>query len=215
MKQHTDEWFAEKAGKIGASSIYKIMAGGKGLTRKKYIYKLALERVTGCYITDYQCADMDRGNELEAEVRQAYEERMLTPVIEVGWIPHPTIPNTGASPDGLVGEDGLVEIKTRAYHIQIDFFNDGKIPGECMKQTQWQMSCTGRNWCDYVSYMDEPEEIKDKISDELQMKIVRVKRNPAQIKEIAEAVKHGLADVEELAERLSKKGMINELRGTE
>ena len=133
IEQGTEAWFDMKAGVISASNISKVMAGGKGITRTKYLYKLALERITGKYIHGYKSAEMERGNELEEIARQAYEEKYMTPVEQTGFVFHPSIPRAGASPDGLVGDDGLIEIKTREYHIQLDFIRDGKISDANMR----------------------------------------------------------------------------------
>ena len=205
IEQGTPEWFAVKAGKASASNASKITAGGKGITRSKYLYKLALERITGHYIHGYKGADMDRGNEMEAQVRQAYEERMFTPVKESPFIDHPHIPNAGASPDGLVGKDGLIEIKTREYHIQLEFVRTKKIGDAALKQMYFQLACCPeRKWCDYVSYMAGDEEMLKNMPEYLLMQIVRVERDDVKIKQLEAAFRQADAEVEALVDELRR-----------
>ena len=204
IAQGTEAWLQQRAGKISASNISKVMAGGKGITRGKHIAKLALERITGSYIPDFKFSDADRGNILEPKARQKYEEINFVGVELEGFVVHPNIPNSGASPDGLVGDDGLIEIKTRDYHIQFDFIRTGTISDENMKQMQFQMAVTGRKWCDYVSYMAVPEELEDKIPEHLLIKTVRVERDDQMIKQIEAAVRQADAEIE---------AMVKELKG--
>lgn len=198
IKQGSSEWFRMKAGKFSASNMGKLTAGGKGITRKKYLYKIACERISGEYIHTHQTSDMERGNELESVARQAYQELTMEPVETAEFVIHPDIPYAGASPDGYVGDDGLIEIKTRAYHIQLDFILGKQgISGANMKQMQFQMACTGRDWCDYVSYSSE-------VPKNQKICIVRVKRSDEEIKQLEGAVRRANDEVEEIVKALKE-----------
>lgn len=150
--QGSDEWLQIRAGKITASRISDMMAAGSGLTRQKYQYQLVVERMTGKPINGFKSAAMQRGNDLEPEAREAYEFANLVDVQLSGFIDHPTIDNAGASPDGLVGDDGLVEIKCPDLHTHIGYILSAKVPTDYFLQMQWQMAVTGRQWCDFYSY---------------------------------------------------------------
>lgn len=208
IEQGSSEWLTLKAGKISASNICKVMAGGQGITREKHLEKLAYERLSGQYIQEYKSADMERGNILEEEARIAYEFIHDKQVELAGFLIHPNIPNAGASPDGLIGGDGLIEIKTRDSHIQRKFVKDGKISDANMKQMQFQMAVTGRKWCDYVSYLNIPGDeeqrriIEEKISNKVKMKVVRVERDDVKIKEIEAAVRQADAEIEKIVKEL-------------
>lgn len=161
MEQRTEEWFSARLGKVTASRVADIVAktkSGYSTSRANYMAELLCERLTGKQGDFYQNAAMVWGINTEPEARAAYEAETGNLVKEVGFIPHPTIENAGASPDGLVDHDGrcdgegLVEIKCplTATHINTLMSND--VPSNYFVQMQWQMACTGRQWCDFVSY---------------------------------------------------------------
>ena len=205
VEQGSKQWFRMKAGKISASNMRKLTAGGTGKTRRRYLSKLAIERITGEYIHGYKNKHMDRGNELEAQARQEYQERKFVEVKQTDFVEHPDLENFGASPDGLVGDDGLIEIKTRSPHIQIDFIRGNKsISGANRKQMMAQMMCTGRKWCDYISYISIEDEARPKLPSKLNMKIVRVERDEKEIKRLTEAVKEGNRDIEKMIEEIKE-----------
>ena len=118
-------------------------------------------------------------------------------VAEVGFIDHPAIAMAGASPDGLIGSDGLIEIKCPNSATHIATLRGSEIDGKYVKQMQWQMACTGRAWCDFVSF--DP-----RLPDELQLHIRRVQRDPAMIVEMETAVRAFLAEVDEEISALRK-----------
>jgi hypothetical protein len=136
------------------------------------------------------------GTEIEPQARLMYEFMTDNDVEEVGFIVHPGIPDAGASPDGLVGDDGLVEIKCPNTATHIDYLLTSTIPDKYIKQMQFQMACTARGWCDYVSF--DP-----RMPMNLQIKIERVTRDEALIIGIEEAVKDFLAEMMDKLERLS------------
>ena len=154
--QRTSEWFEERIGKITASRARSAMdftkAGKEGADRKKLRRSLAGERITGKPAYVPVNFAMARGTELEPEARAKYEEVTGTKVEETGFWPHPTIACAGASPDGLIGEDGLLEIKCPMLETHIGYVEDGIVPEDYKPQMTLQMASTGRKWCDFVSY---------------------------------------------------------------
>ena len=153
-EQGTPEWFAARAGIPTASEFSTVMMklgprGGVPLTRQKYLYQLAGQRLTGNVEEGYTNANMERGHQQEAEARALYEMATDNVVQQVGFL---RLGSMGASPDGLVGEDGAVEIKTAFAHIQIARLLQGTIPPEHVAQVQGVMMVADRQWCDFVSY---------------------------------------------------------------
>ena len=192
--QGTDEWFASKLGKVGASRIADVMAEGKGATRRAYMMELLCQRLTGRYAESYTSPAMQWGIENEALARVEYEKRTKTTVLQTGGFPHPTIPNSGASPDGLVMDwdkiVGLVEIKCPNTSSHLDFLEDDKIPRRYQLQMTWQMICTEQTWCDYVSY--DP-----RMPEKYCMKIKRFELDEKLACDITEAVVQFLSELDE------------------
>ena len=155
MDQRTEEWFEARLGKVTASRIADVCArtkNGYGASRKYYMDDLRIERITGRPASTFSNAAMRWGIDQEPQARLIYELVSGVTVEEVGLIDHPEIAMTAASPDGLVGDDGMIEIKCPNSATHAQFIEDQKIPGKYMKQIHWQMECAGRNWCDFVSY---------------------------------------------------------------
>jgi putative phage-type endonuclease len=155
MEQRTDEWYAARLGKVTASRVADVVAktkSGYSSSRANYMAELVCERLTGKQGDFYQNAAMAWGTNTEPMARAAYEAVEGALVVEVGFVSHPTILMAGASPDGLVGDDGLVEIKCPNTATHIDTLLDKEAPSKYVNQMQWQMACTGRAWCDFVSY---------------------------------------------------------------
>jgi putative phage-type endonuclease len=156
IEQGSDEWFALKLGKVSASRISDVMAKGKGnapsVTRANYAAQLMLERVTGQKQETYSNAAMQWGVEQEPLARLAYSLHIEAEIEEVAFIDHPFILRSGASPDGLVGTDGMIEIKNPNTATHIKWALAGEVPPEHVLQMQWQMACAGRQWNDFVSY---------------------------------------------------------------
>jgi len=150
MEQGTDEWFAARTGMVTASRLADVL-GTKG-KRKKYAEQLARESIQGFRVVTEPNEYMIWGVETEPEARNAYEARSGSLVDLAGFVIHPTIKRSGASPDGLVGEDGLVEIKCPTTKTHQTTLDDYAVPSKHLPQMQWQMACTGRKWCDFVSY---------------------------------------------------------------
>lgn len=153
--QGSDEWLAVRIGRITASRMADLSAktkSGWGASRANYAAELLCERLTGCAAQRFTNAAMVHGVEQEPFARQAYAERHGVDVYEVGFIAHPEIERAGASPDGYVGDGGLVEFKCPNTATHIDTLLRGVVPDRYVLQMQFQMACAGRDWCDFVSF---------------------------------------------------------------
>lgn len=193
MDQRSAEWFAARLGKATASKIADIMATtktGYAATRKNYAAQLICERLTGTPTEGFTNAAMQWGTDNEAEARDAYRIYRLCEVTEIGFVDHPTIDMAGASPDGLVGEDGLVEIKCPNSATHIETLRTKAVPAHYAKQMFWQMACTGRKWCDFASY--DP-----RLPEEMRLIVIRLHRCDDTISEMEAEVSKFLAEVEE------------------
>jgi putative phage-type endonuclease len=160
MEQRSPEWFAARLGKITSSRISDMLAGGKGLTKARYAAQLAAERMTGKPAREsFKNAAMDHGTQFEPMARMQYEIRNGVMIEPCGFIDHPLLPRCGCSPDGLVGSDGIVEIKCPDTHTFINYKLSGEIPTDYKLQMTWQLACTQRQWADFVVFdPDLPEE---------------------------------------------------------
>lgn len=191
-EQRSEEWFAERLGKLTASRVADMMArtkSGYSTSRANYAAELVLERLTGTRVEGFTNAAMQWGADKEPDARAGYEFRTNSTVELVGFVPHPLIPMSGASPDGLVGDDGLVEIKCPIPATHMDTLSADSIADKYVLQMQWQMACTGRQWCDFVSY--DP-----RFPQEMALFIRRVPRDAKRIAEIENEAVLFLNDVE-------------------
>jgi putative phage-type endonuclease len=154
LEQGTPEWFEVRAGIVTASRAKDLMAEGQGKTRLAYMYQLIGEVMTGEPVQVFKGNEhTERGHQMEPIARQLYCERTKSDVIETGFIRnHDQLGGAGYSPDGLVGEVGAVEIKSRLPHIQAELLDTGKIPRDALLQMQFGMWVANLKWCDYVSY---------------------------------------------------------------
>ncbi len=197
--QGTPEWLAERLGYVTASRISNVLSKGKGLaeslTRKKYLYQIIAERLSNQPQESYTNSSIQWGTETEPLARLAYESETCNFVTEVGFVKHPTIEWTGASPDGLVGDDGLIEIKCPNTSTHIDTLLNDTIDKAYVYQMQWQMECTGRAWCDFVSY--DP-----RIGESNALKVIRVNRDNELIKTIKKSIAEFLAEIETIIKKL-------------
>jgi len=200
MEQRTEEWFAARCGKVTASRVADIIAKtktGYSASRENYLAQLVCERMTGKPTESFTNAAMLHGTETEPFARAAYEADKDILVQEVGFVVHPTIAGAGASPDGLVGDYGLVEIKCPNTATHIQTLLDQKVPDKYNIQMQWQMACTGRQWCDFASFDPRMEE-------GLQLFIKRVEYHPLYVAELEKEVINFLMDVEDKIRKLNK-----------
>lgn len=196
--QGSPEWFAQRLGKVTASRLVDVLAkvrSGEAASRAGYRAELVAERLTGKQQEGFTNAAMKWGTECEPLARAAYEAEFGLLVEEVGMIPHPTIAMAGASPDGLVSIDGLIEIKCPETKSHIDTMLSGEAPAKYIPQMQWQMACTGRAWVDFVSF--DP-----RMPADMQMFVRRVLRDDNLIREYEAEVIRFLAEVDETVSRL-------------
>ena len=199
IEQRTEEWFAARLGKVTASRVADVIAKtktGYSASRENYMAQLVVERLTNTKAESYTSAAMMHGVEQEPFARAAYEAAQGVMVEEVGFVPHPTIEWAGASPDGLVGDDGCVEIKCPNTATMIETLLSQKVPGKYITQMQFQMACTGRKWCDYVSF--DP-----RMPAKAQMFVRRVDRDDEYIAEIEAEIVKFLAEVESQVQKLN------------
>lgn len=155
VEQGTPEWFAARLGNVTASRVADVIAktkSGYSASRENYMAQLICERMTNTVAESYTNAAMQWGTETEPLARAAYESIADVLVDEVGYVQHPRIERAGASPDGLVGLFGLLEIKCPNTATHIDTLITEQVPTKYITQMQWQMVCTGRAWCDFVSF---------------------------------------------------------------
>lgn len=200
LVQGSDEWLAARLGSVGASRVADIIAKtktGYSTSRANYAAELVCERLTGSAAERFTNAAMAWGTEKEPEARAAYEFMRNVDVQVVGLVKHPIIPNSHASPDGYVGDTGLIEIKCPISATHIETLLSGKIADKYIVQMQWQMACTGAAWCDFVSY--DP-----RLPAHLQMFIKRVPADSARIGELESEVKGFLAEVDDTIAKLGK-----------
>lgn len=193
IQQGTPEWFKQRLGKVTASKVADVVARTKtgwGASRANYAAQLIVERLTGIALESFINAAMQWGTETEPQARAAYSFFTDHTVVEVGFIDHPAIVMSGASPDGFVGDDGLIEIKCPNTATHIDTLLGEEIDGKYIKQMQWQMACTRRKWCDFVSF--DP-----RLPTDLQLKIIRVERDGALIADLEDDVRMFLKEVDE------------------
>lgn len=198
MEQGSAEWHAARLGKVTASRVADVVArtkSGWGASRKNYMAELVAERLTGIPAAGFTNAAMQWGTETEPLARDAYVFFRDMAVTEVGFVQHPTLEMSGASPDGLVGDDGMVEFKCPNTATHIDTLLTEAIPGKYITQMQWQMACADRQWCDFVSF--DP-----RLPEDLRIFVQRVDRDDARIAELTDEIGVFLSEVDETVVRL-------------
>lgn len=203
MEQRSDEWFAARLGKVTASRIADVMSrtkAGYGAGRANYMAELICERLTGARQEGFSSAAMQWGTDTEPRARAWYSLIADADVSDVGLVDHPEIAMSAASPDGLVGDRGLIEIKCPNTATHIKTLTGEKIEGKYLLQMQWQMACTGRDWCDFMSF--DP-----RLPDELQVWTRRVDRDGDRIAEIETEVRAFLAELDETVATLRARYM--------
>ena len=197
--QGTEAWHALRLGKVTASCVADVEAKTKtayAASRANYLAEIVLERITKTRAEGFTSAAMQWGTDQEPVARQRYEFANECEVLEVAFVDHPRIAMTGASPDGLVGDLGLVEIKCPNSATHLETLQSGAVPARYVTQMMWQMASTGRAWCDFVSF--DP-----RFPAEHQLFIQRVHRDDARIAELEAEVIAFLADVDKAIEALN------------
>lgn len=200
MQQGTEEWRNARIGKVTASRVADIVAKtktGYSTSRANYMSELICERLTGNATDTYKSPAMMHGTETEPLARTTYEIYSGNMVTEIGLVPHPEIINAAASPDGLIDDDGLLEIKCPNTATHIETLLGKSVPSRYITQIHWQMACTGRKWCDFVSF-------DNRMPSHLQLFVRRVERNEALVEELEKEVRKFLNELDEKVEALSE-----------
>lgn len=201
IEQGSEAWRALRAGKVTASRVADVLSkvkSGEAAGRKNYRMDLVAERLTGKPADSFTNAAMQWGTEQEPFARIAYETHKGLFVDQVPFVDHPTIEWFGCSPDGLVGEDGLLEIKCPNTTTHLEYLEDGKPPSKYIPQMMAQMACTGRKWCDFVSF--DP-----RLPEDLQLLVVRLNRDDAYIQDMEAQIVQFLNEVDATLTQLKRK----------
>ena len=193
VEQGSEAWHQQRLGKVTASRVKDVLAKGRSgqpsASRANYLAELLIERITNRHQEGFRSADMDRGNELEDDARSAYAFYTDTTPTPAEFVDHRTISMFGASPDRLVGDDGLIEIKCPNAANHLETLLASKVKSEYITQMQSQLACTGRKWVDFCSFNpDFPEDMR--------LKIIRFERDEARIAEIEMGVSKFLRDLD-------------------
>ena len=200
MVQGSPEWHQARLGKVTASRISDVAAKiktGWGASRAKYMGELIAESLTHEPTPSFVNAAMQHGTDTEPQAAAAYSFYTDAELELVGFVDHPKIDQAGCSPDRLIGKDGLVEIKCPQTSTHIDTLLSGSIPKKYIDQMQWQLACTKRKWCDFVSF--DP-----RMPPETQLFIQRVERDKERITELEGMVVEFLTEMNEKIDRLTK-----------
>jgi hypothetical protein len=194
FEQGSQEWLQSRLGKPTASNFGKLITpiGKPSSSADGYINELIAQRITGEIPEFYKSEAMERGNELEPHAKATYELTRDVEVVEVGLCLHDEF-ECGASPDGLVGDDGGLEIKCPLPHNHVAYLRAGDVPSKYIPQIQGCMWITGREWWDFMSYHPSMEDL-----------IVRVYRDEAYIKKLADMVIRAVAQIEIESKKWSK-----------
>lgn len=200
IEQGSPEWHALRLGKVTASRVADVVArtkSGWGASRANYMAELIVERMTNVHTEGFKSAEMLWGNQVEPDARAAYEFLTDATVELASFVDHPTIVNSGASPDGLVvGQPGLVEFKCPNTATHIETLLGRAVPARYVTQTMWQLACCKeREWCDYVSF--DP-----RMPEHLQMFVMRIHRDDEKIAELEGYVSAFLVELDAKVDQL-------------
>lgn len=192
-EQNTPEWFEARRGIVTASRFSDVLAKGQGITRRKYLLTLAGEAITGECAETFSNAHTERGHAMEEDARDMYAFQHDVEPVKVGFMRRG---RSGASPDRLIGTDGLLEIKTKLPHLQLDVLDKGKLPSEHVAQVQGQLMVSGRDWCDFVSYWPR-----------LPLFCIRVYRDEKYIEELNQAIAYFVGELDEIIKKYGVKAV--------
>lgn len=198
--QGSPEWRAARAGSLGASQLNDALAktkSGWGASRANLMAQLIVERLTGTPTDTFTSGPMLWGVENEPLARDAYAFRTDAEVTEVGLVRHPKIAKTHASPDGLVGDNGLLEIKCPNSATHLDTLLGGSVPGKYRTQIAWQLACTGRQWCDFVSF--DP-----RLPGNMRLFVRRLHKDELGIPELENEARHFLTELDAKLDQLQE-----------
>jgi len=202
MEQGTPEWHQIRLGKVTASRVKDVIAKtktGYGAGRANYMAQLLCERLTGQPTQGFSNDAMRHGTETEPLARVAWELKNNIEVEQIAFMDHPYIPMAGASPDGLIKDNGLIEIKCPNTATHLDTLLTKKVNSDYITQMQWQMACTGRTYCEFVSF-------DNRLPEHLQLFTKTIARDDDFIKTIESEVSLFL---QELGEKINQLGKIN------
>ena len=192
IEQNTEEWLSLRLGKFTASTFSDLFMKKETAGYRKAIRKVAFEKLTGESPESFRNEWMDRGHELEPMAKEAYELLTFNTVQNGGFFELDEW--TGASPDGLIGEDGILEIKSPAYSTMIDCILTNRLPSEYVYQGQGQLFVTGRQWCDFVSYHQK-----------LPLVLIRVDPDPVIHEQLRIALDTAIKEASEIIEKIKSK----------
>jgi putative phage-type endonuclease len=198
MEQRSEEWFQARLGKVTASRVADVLAkikSGESASRRNYKIQLVSERLTGEKQETYINQAMQDGIDREFYARERYVQR-FGEVEEVGFVKHPTL-EAGASPDGMVGDDGLLEIKCPMGTTHTETLMTQEVPSKYIPQIQFQLRCTGRKWCDFVSY-------NPMFPEHLQVFVKRVEADEVYQMELDKEIEAFLLEVQTIIDRLKE-----------
>lgn len=198
-EQRTPEWVAARCGRVTGSRICDVMAklksNGEAATRRNYKAEVVVEILTGLTVEHFVSKEMQWGTDNEIFARVAYELERDASIDSIGFAVHPMIERFGASPDGTIGDDGLIEIKCPNTATHIDYLLAGTVPADYQPQMLAEMACTGRKWCDFVSF--DP-----RLPKHLQLFVRRFERDEKRIGEIEKEVERFLVEVDDILAKL-------------
>lgn len=192
LVQNSEDWLQARCGSVGASDVPNIIRRtktGYSTARANLMALKTLERLTGRPVETYQNQAMQIGHERQPLARAAYEFMSDVTVETIGLVRHPQIEGTHASPDGMIGELGLIEIKCPQPAAHLDTLLNEKIDNDYFVQMQWQMACSGRHWVDYVSFNPD-------FPPSMQLWSERIERSPEVIDEFEKEVRLFLKELE-------------------
>jgi putative phage-type endonuclease len=201
MIQGTDEWRQARVGSVGASDAPKVVRRtktGYSADRDSLMAAKVLERLTGVPVEVFKTQAMLQGTAREPEARLLYSIVKNVEVEEVGIVLHPSIKGAHASPDGLIETGGLVEIKAPMPAQHLDMLINGVISNDHFVQMMWQLSCTGREWCDFVSYSSD-------FPSKMQMVIKRVHRDETLIRDLEREIAMFIKEIDRKIAELSRR----------
>lgn len=199
IEQRSSAWFEARLGRVTASRVADVIAktkSGYSASRDNYMAQLICERLTGQQGESFTNAAMTWGTETEPLARSAFEAYADVMVEEVGFVPHPSIEMSGASPDGLVGLFGMLEIKCPNTATHIDTLLTQTVLGKYITQMQWQMRCCERQWCEFVSF--DP-----RLPQDLQLFVKRVEFDPEYVAMLEKEVIQFLAELDDKVNKLT------------
>lgn len=199
--QGSEAWRLQRCGSVGASDapsvVRRIKSGGYSADRATLLANKVLERLTQRPVEIPKTFAMQQGTAREPDARLTYALVKGVEVEEVGLVPHPSVRGSHASPDGYVGAAGLVEIKCPLPAAHLDMLLSRTISNDHLVQMQWQLSCTGRQWCDYVSFNPD-------FPTGMQLYVERVPRDPALILNLQGEITRFVRELQQKVEHLQR-----------